>query len=653
MPSKMSLYNKELLKQIGRSAGWVSIVYFLGLLFILPIGTLMMYSNDHLPDYQNHYSLFQVNFELQVGLLVIVPVLLSVFLFRFLHVKQASDLMHSLPLKRGKIFHHYTLTGMAFLIAPVAAITLILMILHSGLDLGNVFTLEDLFYWAGTTITIALLLYTASVLVAMMTGISAVHAVLSYIFLFFPVGFVLLLFYNLKILLYGFPSEFLLHQQLEKMSPISYATVLNSRVFQWGDAVLYLILMVVFYVLALYFYKKRNTEQASEAITFPKLRSIFKYGVTFCTMLLGGAYFSGVSDENFAWTLFGYVIGAMLGYFIAQMVLQKTWRIFGRVKGLAVYGVVIAALVLGVKMIGIYENKVPDDEDIHAVQLSNEPYLYLNQEETDADYYTMKPLTEKANIVAARRLHQQILADRKLKHRKNEQTMDFFFHYELKNGGSITREYRVNERLYDDFFKPIYESKEYKLATNPIFKIKESEIKSVNIRAHGPLNKQITLSNPGEIKEALSSLREDVLAESYEDSLYYQNRGSTVEFYLGNDRFVAASEFKPIYKNLTKWLNEKGLLDRATVTREDFSQVLVFKGELTDLDDYERMKQQIENSNITLKITDKAQMEELFNNASSSESKEYKVIFYYPFGGYFEIMSLDDEHAPDFIKKHF
>ncbi|MCH6269126.1 multidrug ABC transporter permease, partial [Bacillus sp. FJAT-50051] len=210
MPSKMSLFNKELMLQMGRSTGWISVIYLLGLLFVLPIRILLiLYSDsDNFLYYQSRNNLFQYDYEIQVFLIAIAPVILAVFLFRFLHVKQAADLMHSLPLKRERIFHHYALTGMVLLILPVAIVTGIVYIMHFTYDLGSLFTIHDLLYWSGTIIVITLLLYIASVFVGIMTGISVVQAVLAYVFLFFPIGITVLLSYNLKILLYGFPGDF-------------------------------------------------------------------------------------------------------------------------------------------------------------------------------------------------------------------------------------------------------------------------------------------------------------------------------------------------------------------------------------------------------------------------------------------------------------
>ncbi|PLS03728.1 DUF6449 domain-containing protein [Neobacillus cucumis] len=650
MPSRMSWFNREVLLQIGRGTGWVSIVYFLGLLFILPIQLLMIYSDETKSYYPAPNNLFLVNFTFQIGLMVIIPVILAVFLFRYLHVKQAADLMHSIPLKRERIFHQYALTGMIFLILPVAVITFIILLMHNTLDFSNLFSIKDIFYWAGTTLVITLLLYTAAVFIAMMTGMSIVQAVLAYTFLFFPIGMTMLLFFNLKIVLYGFPSDYFLNRQLEKLSPITYAAVLDSRKFQWNDGIAYMILTIVLYGLSLFFYKKRNLEAASEAIAFPKLRSVFKYGVTFCMMLLGGSYFQEVSYRSFNWTIFGYVIGAVIGYLGAEMILRKTWRVFGRIKGLIFYLAITAVLVIGVHILGFYENKIPEEAQIKNVLFSNQFGFYTN-EDTYGEYYTPLPMKEKANIEAVRRLHQQLLSDKKINQQKeNSHSVNFYIQYELKNGSKVTREYSVNERLYEDFFKPIYESKEYKRSTNEIFKLKENKIKTLTLRGNGPDSQGVALSNSNDIKEVIAALRKDVLAESYEDNRYF--KGSAIEVYLGSDHYLSF-EFKPIYHNLTEWLKQKELLKEAKANAEDVTHVLVAKGGAENLEDVEKVKTDIEKSTDTLDVTNKDQIEQMLNNVSADSNNDYTAVFYFRSGHYYEVMYFDEKHAPAFIKDHF
>ncbi|MEH7332406.1 multidrug ABC transporter permease [Neobacillus drentensis] len=653
MPSKMSWFNREIMLQIGRSTGWVSVVYFLGLLFILPIQLLMIYSDETERVYQDTDNLFRYNFEFQIGIIAVVPIILAVFLLRFLHAKQAADLMHSLPLKRDRIFHHYVLTGMLFLIIPVAAVTFIILLMHNTLDLSSLFSVKDIFYWAGTTTVITLLLYTAAVFIAMMTGMSTVQAVLSYVFLFFPVGITLLMFYNLKILLYGFPSDYFISRQLEKLSPLAYAAVLDSKTFHWNDGVLYIILIIVLYGLALLLYKKRYLERASEAIAFPKLRSVFKYGVTFCMMLLGGSYFHAVSFNSNNWTIFGYAIGAVLGYFAAEMILQKTWRVFSRVKGLIIYLAIIAVVGIGVQILGIYENKIPEEAEIKNVILSNNFGYYMADDDVYSEFYSPLPMKEKANIEAVRKLHKQIVADKKInQQRQDDRSVNFFFRYEMKDGSYLTRGYTINERLYEEFFKPIYESKEYKLTNKEVFKLKENKIKKLTIGGNGPITKGVTLSNPDDIKAAITALRQDVLAESYEDSLYFEGKGSMVEVYVGSDHYLNF-EIKPTYHHFTEWLKQKELLKGTMVTADDITHVLVAKRDTSVTAELENIKNEVEKSTDKLDINDKEQIQKMLDNASPNSNHEYMAVFYYHFGDYFEVMFFDEKHAPDFIKEQF
>ncbi|TDK58613.1 multidrug ABC transporter permease [Bacillus salipaludis] len=656
MPSKMSLFNRELIMQIGRGTGWISIVYFFGLLFALPLQLIMRYSSEeNRAFYTKPENLFQFYYDIQITLMITVPVLLAVFLFRFLHVKQASDLMHSIPLKRDKIFHHYALTGIILLVLPVAITTILLLIIRINLDITAIYSKTDIFIWAGTTILFDLLFFIAGVFIAMMTGLSVVQAVLTYIFVLFPVGITILVCSNLKILLYGFPSDYLLNRDLEKMSPITTAITLNNADLKWEYVVIYLLLSVVLYGLSLFFYKKRKLETVTEAIAIVRLRSVFKYGVTICVMFLGGVYFSEVQNANTGWIIFGYVIGAVIGYFIAEMVLQKTWRVFSlrRLKGLVVFSAISAVLILGVKTLGVYEKRVPNQTEIQNVLITDNPYLFMSQYSSTEKFRVPEPLKEEANIESVRKLHKQIIANEKLnKGHISEQTQDLFLRYKLKNGRYVTREYRVDKRLYADLFKTINDSKEYKLATNEIFKINVNQIRSIRISTNGPVGKEAAFADPIEIKEAISILKSDILAESYEDNLYYQDRGSGIEVDMGKNRNIYFT-LRPSFVNFTEWLTKKKQLERVTITNKDISKILVVKKDYSHAFETEEPIEKLEKDNNSLKSTNKQEIELALQRAGSHPQKDYTVVFYYKKGNYKEVLFFDEAHAPDFVKEHF
>lgn len=655
MPSKTLLFNKELILQILRSTGWISIVYFLGLTFALPLEMLMMYTDDQAVQYPAPVrTLFEYGFDIQVSLLMAIPILLSVFMFRYLHVKQAADLMHCIPVKREKIFHHHAISGMIALILPVVLVGIIVSILHGTLSLNRYFGSEDIVYWGISTILLNILLFAAGIFVAMMTGISAVQGVLTYIFLMFPAGIVLILFYNLKVLLFGFPSDYYLNINLEKLSPLTYAVLLNERILKNWELLLFAGLTLILYFLALYFYKRRKIESVSEAIAIPRLRSIFKYGVTFCTMLFGGMYFSEFQNNSIEWISFGYIIGSVIGYLVAEMVLQKTWRVLGSVKGLLIYAGVVALLVTAVETLGIYENRVPAQEEVKSVVLAETPHILPKQKNYGYNF-TPAPLMEADNIQAVTKLHEQIVADKKIDQfvSSEDPVSTAFFLYELKNGDKVIRQYSINEKLYDDLYKPIYETEEYKRASNEIFKLKPDQVNHLTITSNGPGNKFVTFNHPQDIKGIFEVIQADILEESYADSQYFQDRGS-IEIHIQKDHYIYMS-FKPSYLNLNKWLKDKGLLEKATMMPEDVSYIQVGKWNKEDLHqmDPEQIAEEFDKRPDVLKVSDKKQIDEILNKAGWGYKHEFVAVIHYERGSYPEVLQFDEEHTPEFIKNHF
>lgn len=666
MPSKTSWVNKELVLQINRNVGWISLVYFLGLFLALPLRILMLFTDERYLENVPFpiESLFQNDFPIQLGLMLVVPILMSVFLFRFLQVKQSADLMHSLPIKRKTIFHYYAVGGMIGLIFPIVLIAFVVMIIHGVLDLNTYFGIEDIFYWSISTILVNLLLFTAGTFVAMMTGISAVQGVLTYIFLLFPAGITLLVFYNLNILLFGFPSDYYLNRNLEKLSPLTYASFLDGRPLQWKGLAVYAVSSIILYGLALFFYKKRKVESASEAIAVSKLRLVFKYGVTFCTMLVGGMYFREMQENSFGWVIFGYALGAVLGYYIAEMLLQKTWRVFARIKGLAIYSVIIVFVVTGVKMLGVYENYVPEQEDIKEVLLSDTTSVNL-----DPDIYehlfVPEPLKEKGNIEAVRQFHEQIIANKHMKLNPNEYYDTAFFQYELNNGDKVTRSYRIYRKDYEDVYESINETEEFKRATNEVFKVDPEELLQIQISANGPVEKSINITKMEDLKEMLEAIQKDILAESYVDREYFRERGSWIEIQFGKDRWIHMS-FRPTFHELNKWLTEKGLIDQAKVVPEDVSYMQVVKWNAMKMEDPDArfepsyidpdyIVNEMEKVSDLLKVTDKEEIEELLSNTSPGGEYVHKYIvsLHYENEKYAEVLYIDEEHTPEFIQNYF
>ncbi|UQD52131.1 multidrug ABC transporter permease [Bacillus methanolicus] len=647
MQSKISWFNRELVFQIFRSVGWIGIVYFLSLFFALPLEILMKASNDEFLKYAKVNNLFEFNYDIQLIFMIVLPVLLSVFLFRFLQVKQAADLIHSLPLKREKIYHHYAVSGFILLLLPVVLNSVVLIIVQKVMGLEQLFGLKDISYWMGKTLLLNFVVYIAGIFVGMFTGISAVHGVLTYIFLLFPAGISVLLVYNLKYFLYGFPADYFLNMQIKKFSPLLLMIDLNYKPLDARTVFVLMAIIILLYWLSLFVYKKRKLEAASQAIAFRKLVPIFKYGTTACFMMLGGLYF-GMMQHKFGWILFGYAAGSIVGYFAAEMVLQKSWRVLVSIKGYFFYAAA-AALIIAVFQFDFtnYEKTVPKLEDIECVHFSNSPYQFTE------GHRSMFFLKDRKNLNAVRILHEQISKNRKWID-DNSMTEPIFIEYELKNGDKLIRQYDIQKGDYSAFLKPIIESEEYKLATNELLRIDENEADKLTIMPKGSVNKSAVITDPADLKEAIKILKEEVLQESYEDISSNREAFSDIEILLKNNKRIHA-EWKTSYQHFEDWLRNKGLLENARIMPDEISHILVIKQKdfpnNSDME-VEDLFQKLERKGEALKITDKKQIEECLKNTSWNEG-EYVAAFFYKNQNNIDIRNIYNKHVPHVIKEYF
>ncbi|MBN8192361.1 hypothetical protein JI667_09380 [Bacillus sp. NTK074B] len=651
MPSKTSWINKEVITLSLRNAGWVGIVYFIGLLFSLPVAIIGRLSNDE-PSYPVTISdnLFTIQYPIQIGLMLFIPIILSLFLFRYLHVKQAGDFIHSLPLHRRKLFSHFTGTGFGLLIIPILFNTGILLSLYSLTDLNQYIEVNDIFIWCGTTLLVNLLLFTFSTLVAMITGLTAVQGALSYILLLLPAGMFVLICYSLRNFLFGFPEDYFFNIQIGEYSPLIKAVFLNSDLLSRKDVLLFTLMTLVFYGLSYLLYRSRKVEVASQAIVHPILRPLFKYGVAFCFTLLGGMYFDGVYHSQ-GWTFFGYFFGSLVGYYIGQMILEKHWRVFRHWRGYA--GFFLCMVLLGVVIqfdLLNYEKRVPDAADVESVHVSDTYYsLTDNPENLIQNSFTNDPKT----IRAALNLHEEILNHQiHYKTTMPDKRIQIFLYYKLENGRKIVRNYWVNAEDVEPYYAALYNMKSYKEINEQILGVDPSEVNRLTIYNEMVPNQSITLSNPDEIHEAIGILKEETYDESFEDrrrvNLY------NVELLLSDDRWAHA-DMNPQNKKFISWLKKKGYFEELKVTEADMEWMLV-----TDQNPYDdgsglNMEQTIatfkEESN-GIEVKD-AEVAESIMNQVVYDSSTYTVLIKFQNEGRIETYGLSKEEAPSFIKEKF
>lgn len=647
MQSKTSLVNKQLLVYLFRSSGWVSLLYLLGLLFALPLEVLMAVLEERSAYYyQEGQNLFFIQSTIQFALIIVIPVLLAIFLFRFLQVKSLSDFIHSLPVSRKQIYVHHLGAGIVFLLVPILITALILLVLHWTLDVSQLYTVQEIGSWIGITLLVELLIFSVAVLIGICTGLSALQAVLTYVMLLLPLGLVVLFVSNIKFLLVGFSGNDYLTSNIEQLSPLIVAAGLNKVTLFSVDMLIYVVLTVFFLFLAYFLYKRRKHEYVSHAFVFRAIKPVFKYGMTTCVMLLSGFYFSEIT-EHVGWLIFGYVIGAIFGYLVAEMVLQKTWRIQLQLKGFSYYVVVVLACIVVIKLDVVgFETKVPDVADIKKVYVHEVDRSYYDDGHPEAEI----TLIDAKNLTTLRTLHEQII-----KHGKHErfapswETPSIFIKYELTNGRKMTREYFLsNNDDFSPYFEKIYESQEYKQKAYSLLDVSPKDMYRMDISSNGPLNKSIQLSDPRQIKQAMEALQADLAERTFEQMTAPVGEYGYIDFTLEKNRMIhftwLASD-----QHFNEWIEQTGKSNQVGVQADDF-EYMVIEEYQEGIDYYDTNYVPQKDA---LKVEKVDRMDSLLATVSPAIERKYVVVLYYKGSRTVDVRGLSEEYAPNYVTEYF
>ncbi|MGY3315664.1 ABC-2 type transport system permease protein [Peribacillus simplex] len=651
MSSRITWFNEELIIYIFRSTGWIGFLYFVGLIFALPLEMLTIILNEN-NEYVEFENLFSSQQMIQYVLVIVIPVLFAIFLFRFLQMKQASDFIHSLPITRRNIFFHMIGTGMGFIVLPILLTGSILILFHSAIDIERLYTIPDIWSWMGITFILEALIFSVAVLIGMVTGLSALQGLLTYIFLALPVGLFVLFAANVKFLIAGFSADYYLSANMNAISPLLAATEMEKITFFSVDILIYSILTLLFLLSSLFLYERRKLEHVSQAFVFPKIKPLFKFGLTLCMMLLTGLYFSGTTGKP-GWIFFGYIVGSLLGYYLGEIVLQKTWRIRLNLKGYTAFTVFIIVLALILKIDPIqYMSKIPDEKMINQIYIGDAPLFFDDDTLDNAPTY----LKEKENKEAIRLLHQQIIEKgKKVSIGELDDGKSIFLMYELKNGRRLAREYHLqNYDLYLPLLAKIYESSEYKKTVNELLNVSAEDVSKIKITASGQVEKSVTITDGQQLDEAVQALSEDLNNQSFTQMTSSFGEYASIDILLNNNKIIYLN-WDSSYTQFSKWMENSGQAEEARLMADDISYILIAKtdAKIYNSNSESKLVQQIEQKPNRMKINTSPEIDLAIDNAQIDWGGEYSAAFYYKDSRDVDIKSFSGEHVPGFILDHF
>ena len=455
MKSKTSFFNRGVAKNLLQRCWPLWTAYFAFLLLILPLMLRQQVLNN-----TGYVGFIPVLDDTVAGMgeesMVIsffVSILAAMAMFGYLYNNRACGMMNTLPITRTTMFFTAWFTGIApLMLADVLAVALCLPFVLGG----------KLSLWVlGTLLAVMLLsklcFYGFASLCAMLTGslliLPLVYAVLNFTAYVaeYATRFVL------SKLLFGLDPG---HTMLSWLSPLVYmlsryhfyTTGLRDEIVirGMGTVCIYGGVGVLLTILAWRLYLRRQMESATDTVAIPVLKPVFKYCMAYgCGILLAVFVHDALlSNQQLGLaaaliTALAVLIGSLIGYFAAEMLIRKTvWVFRGTWRGWLIFAA-IALLTVGLCEADVlgWEKRQPQPERVEAVLVNGTEYREPES--------IRKILELQRGVVQHKARHEQPFDMRS----GSIVSCTLDLRYVLDSGRTVSREYRVwgtEESLRDE-----------------------------------------------------------------------------------------------------------------------------------------------------------------------------------------------------------
>lgn len=278
-------------------------------------------------------------------------VLAAMGVFSYLYNNRAAGMIHSLPMRREGLFLTNYLSGLGCLIGPNVLVWL-LTLGAEGLCSGYV-DLYTASIWLAAQSGMCVFFYSFAVFCAMFTGhllaLPAFYGILNFL------AVVLMTLFDVLFepFLYGYAG--MTNTAEEVVWWLTPAIRLGENV-RWRnpglgyrldgvfELVIYTLVGLGLAGLALLVYRKRHIETAGDVVAVAAVRPVFKYGVALCSGLCFGYWLYALFGFEAPFGLMGsLLLWTFIGYFAAEMLLKKSFRVWKAWRGCGVLLILVAA----------------------------------------------------------------------------------------------------------------------------------------------------------------------------------------------------------------------------------------------------------------------------------------------------------------------
>lgn len=349
MQSKTSLFNPTLFRKNLTRFWPIWAVYGVIWVLALPGDLLSEYLNGYMqPEFaQGNVDSLVMDVASTVGIALAFGFgcIAALAVFSYLYQHRSAVAMHTFPLRRECLFVTNYLSGLAFFVLPLAVVFVLTLGVEGIIGAVNV---SGLLVWFTAQVGYVLFFYSFAVFCAMFTGNAFAMPCFYGILSVLAPAMALMADSSFRKFIYGYSSSGRMNDIATILSPILnlYEQVHQvDRVLDdgtvlyymsgWGWIILYALAGVALAVTALLVYRRRQVESAGDVVSVALVRPLFQYGVAVCSALTFGtllfdALFDSTSPYSAGIMLVLLVLCGGVGYFVAQMLLDKSFRGFAR-----------------------------------------------------------------------------------------------------------------------------------------------------------------------------------------------------------------------------------------------------------------------------------------------------------------------------------
>ena len=494
MRSVTSYFNRDLLRGALLRTWPLWAAYTLIWLFLLPVTLFIHLSDRHIVYSRPTLSYELLNTGLSSGVMMaaVFGIFFAMAMFAYLTSPRATNGMHAMPIRREGLFLTHYLAGLF-----CQVVTLLVSFALAALVTAAFGVFDG--YAVGTGLLLCVLLvlffYSFGVLCMVCVGQILAGAVFYGILNFLFVGMEALLRSFAGNFLYGYDgrssafSTAPLSPLVEIVRSLSVVYVYDDagtrfgtsyysmtydgidslghigvRVFGLGTLAAYAAAGLVLAALALLLYRKRRSEMTGNTVAIGWLRPVFKYGVAFCSAFSLGQLLSyfvfELTDSTYtAGALIGtiacMIFAGLIGYYAAEMLLKKSFRVFKTSwKGALATSAVLILIGLSFPLdLTGYQTRVPEQNDIVSATVN----LYGGNVSGSFN------LSGQESIALLRDAHCAVITDKARQTEYNRRYVPFDgdtctlrITYELADGTELFRTYdlSIDEALLSDPSSP-------------------------------------------------------------------------------------------------------------------------------------------------------------------------------------------------------